>query len=198
VLCCLEGRSQEEAARLLGWTAGSLQGRLERGRRRLHTRLERRGLTLAATLAAAEVSRGAAAAGMSTVRTAATVRAALGLAAGQGADTAEVSAGVWALAQEGLKGTAAAKAPLALALLLAVGMVAAGVVSLAYQAPATREPEGHPGAQPQSQEEKHQSRLDRYGDPLPPGAPWRAWGRSAGASAPSGLSTWPSPRTARR
>src|SRR5262249_11822915 len=36
ILCSLEGRSQEEAARLLGWSPGSLQGRLERGRKRLH------------------------------------------------------------------------------------------------------------------------------------------------------------------
>jgi RNA polymerase sigma factor (sigma-70 family) len=47
VLCCLEGRSQEEAAALLGWTAGSVRGRLERGRAKLAARLARRGLTLA-------------------------------------------------------------------------------------------------------------------------------------------------------
>ena len=33
VLCCLEGLSQEEAARQLGWTPGSVKGRLERGRK---------------------------------------------------------------------------------------------------------------------------------------------------------------------
>ena len=32
ILCCLEGFSQEEAAERLGWTQGSVKGRLERGR----------------------------------------------------------------------------------------------------------------------------------------------------------------------
>jgi RNA polymerase sigma factor (sigma-70 family) len=47
ILCCLEGRSQDEAAALLGWSPGSLRGRLERGRKRLRERLARRGLSLA-------------------------------------------------------------------------------------------------------------------------------------------------------
>src|SRR5215472_11706122 len=42
LLCCVEGRSQEEAAELLGWTPGSVKGRLERGRVKLHARLRRR------------------------------------------------------------------------------------------------------------------------------------------------------------
>jgi RNA polymerase sigma factor (sigma-70 family) len=57
LLCCLEGLSQEEAAHRLGWTPGSVKGRLERGRKKLHARLTRRGLTLPAALAAVEVSR---------------------------------------------------------------------------------------------------------------------------------------------
>ena len=43
ILCCLEGRSQDEAATLLGWTTGSVKGRLERGRKRLKERLSRVG-----------------------------------------------------------------------------------------------------------------------------------------------------------
>src|SRR5207248_11258907 len=57
ILCCLEGYSQEEAARRLGWTPGSVKGRLERGRARLHARLVGRGLNLSAALAAAEAVR---------------------------------------------------------------------------------------------------------------------------------------------
>ena len=49
IACGLEGRSQDEAAQLLGWTPGQVRGRLERGRRRLEERLSRRGLALTAS-----------------------------------------------------------------------------------------------------------------------------------------------------
>src|SRR5262249_54482820 len=50
VLCYLEGRTRDETAGLLGWSAGSVKGRLERGRELLRQRLLRRGLTLGAAL----------------------------------------------------------------------------------------------------------------------------------------------------
>jgi len=53
VLCYLHGLSRDEAALQLGWSAGVLKGRLERGRSRLRARLKRRGLTLSAGLLAA-------------------------------------------------------------------------------------------------------------------------------------------------
>jgi DNA-directed RNA polymerase specialized sigma24 family protein len=56
ILCCLEGRSREEAAAQLGWTPSSLKGRLERGRKHLQARLARRGLKLSVALAALEAS----------------------------------------------------------------------------------------------------------------------------------------------
>src|SRR5262249_35280812 len=46
VLCYLEGETQDEAARRLGWPRGTLKRRLERGRDRLRVRLSRRGVTL--------------------------------------------------------------------------------------------------------------------------------------------------------
>jgi RNA polymerase sigma factor (sigma-70 family) len=46
LLCVLQERPVEEAARLLGWSAGSVRGRLARGRERLRQRLTRRGLAL--------------------------------------------------------------------------------------------------------------------------------------------------------
>ncbi len=50
ILCCLEGLSQEEAARHLSCSADAVRGRLERGRQRLRLRLETRGMTLPAAL----------------------------------------------------------------------------------------------------------------------------------------------------
>jgi RNA polymerase sigma factor (sigma-70 family) len=52
VLCYLAGRSQQQAARELGLSFGTLRRRLARGRERLRGRLLRRGLAPAALLAA--------------------------------------------------------------------------------------------------------------------------------------------------
>ena len=43
VLCYWQGLTQADAARRLGWSAGAVKGRLERGRTRLAERLRRRG-----------------------------------------------------------------------------------------------------------------------------------------------------------
>src|SRR5262245_29595041 len=50
VLCYLEGRTQDEAARQLGWSLNTLRRRLAQGRRLLEARLRGRGVTLSAAL----------------------------------------------------------------------------------------------------------------------------------------------------
>jgi RNA polymerase sigma factor (sigma-70 family) len=130
VLCCLEGLSQEEAARRLGCTAGAVKGRLERGRQRLHDRLARRGLTLSAVLGAAVAARGAAAAGLP----AATARAATLFAAGEAAEGI-ISAEAAALTKGALSAMLHTKIRRVTATVLALALTGlAGVVLAARQA----------------------------------------------------------------
>jgi RNA polymerase sigma factor (sigma-70 family) len=56
VLCCLQGLTQPQAARQLGWPLGTVQSRLARGRERLRDRLARRGLSPSPALATSAAS----------------------------------------------------------------------------------------------------------------------------------------------
>ncbi|HEY2910783.1 MAG TPA: efflux RND transporter periplasmic adaptor subunit [Gemmataceae bacterium] len=56
IVCCLEGRSRDEAAAQLQWTEGQVKGRLERAREMLRVRLARRGVELGGLLLAAAIT----------------------------------------------------------------------------------------------------------------------------------------------
>jgi WD40 repeat protein len=161
VLCCLEGHPQEEAARMLGCTAGSLKGHLERGRKRRHARLTRRGIALSAALALVAVSRGEV---VSALLRQSAMCAALG---GAGGSPLAV-----ALAASVLKGTFAAKLAGVTALVLTMAL-GASVVALVYRTPA-RLPDDKPPAAPaapkKADADKPERRVDALGDPLPAGA----------------------------
>ncbi len=160
VLCCLEGRTQDEAARLLGWTAGSLRGHLERGRNRLQARLLRRGITLPAALAVLTVSRSEAA---SALLLHSTVKAALN--SGMGNSSA-------VLAQSVLQTMVVSKVAKALTVALTIVLAASAAVTLTYRAPREEPPEDKTQAVPVARKNSEAPRaaVDRFGDPLPPHA----------------------------
>jgi hypothetical protein len=60
LLCYFQGKTHDEAARLLGCPRGTVAVRLQRARQRLHDRLTRRGLTLSAAALTTALSAGAA------------------------------------------------------------------------------------------------------------------------------------------
>lgn len=157
ILCGLEGLTHAQAARRLGWTPGSVKGRLLRGRQRLQERLERRGLMLPAGLLVLT-----AAASVPSTLTAATVDAAMRGTA------REIGVGLLT------KAASLIKPRIGLGVLLAT-VIAAGAGTLALQAPPTQQSSAETPAKPDKtpSEGKKEARRDRYGDPLPPGARMR-------------------------
>ena len=154
ILCGLEGLTNDQAARHLGWTHGSVKGRLLRGRQRLQEQLARRGLMLSAGLLVLTAT-----ASVPSTLASATVDAAM-----RGA-VIEIGTGLLA------KAAALIKLRIGLGLLLAT-VLAAGVGTWALQTPPAEQPSAEPQTNPDKarSEEKKEVRLDRYGDPLPPGA----------------------------
>lgn len=127
VLCCVEGLSLEEAAGRLGWTAGSVKGRLERGRVRLQARLMRRGLTIGLGLGAVEAARGLAEGTLAPCLANSTVRA--GMAFARGSSTG-ISAEAVRLAMDLLRGSAWLRGMLTWMCMLGVGFAALGTAAL--------------------------------------------------------------------
>ncbi len=150
VLCCLEGKTYEQASADLRCRPGTISRRLAKARELLRTRLKRRGLVLPPGLLAAALSQEAAPAAVPASLIASTVKAALACAAGKAA-AAAIPARVAALAEGGLKAMTTSKAKVALALLLAAGLVCAGAATLAQSAPGGRPEAARPaqaGAKP--------------------------------------------------
>ena len=77
ILCDLEGRSHEQAARHLGWPIGTVKSRQARGRDRLRDRLRRRGIAPHASLLAAAMRPEPASALVSPAVVDSTIRAAI-------------------------------------------------------------------------------------------------------------------------
>jgi RNA polymerase sigma-70 factor (ECF subfamily) len=97
VLCYLQGLTNEEAARRLGWPVGSMSTRLARGRELLHQRLKNRCPLLSAGLLATALPQHAGPTPLPGGLADATVRAAMSLFAGKTAVAAAVSPDIRAL-----------------------------------------------------------------------------------------------------
>lgn len=131
VLCYLQGKTNEEAARELGWPVGTVKSSLARARECLRGRLE--GLGLAGTLTLLGTGRVHAA--VPPTLAAATTRSAIAFATGQAAGKL-VSASVAGLVEGGLRNMGTSKTQVALTLGLAVALLGggAGLVLLKTQA----------------------------------------------------------------
>jgi RNA polymerase sigma factor (sigma-70 family) len=140
VLCALEGLTQEQAARQLGWPIGTVQSRLARGRARLRTRLIRRGVAPGVALAALAPSARAVAASVPPSLADSTVRGAVPIAAAMAPATIAglYSARVIALTEGVLRSMILTKLKLAAFGLLSIGLLATGVGLRAGQEHANR------------------------------------------------------------
>jgi RNA polymerase sigma factor (sigma-70 family) len=125
VLCGLEEKSLDEAARLLGWTRWTVKGRLQRGREQLRSRLCRRGLDLSSGLFGTALGLNAASGQVPATLADSTLQAALKVAGGQGVKAGGVSAKVAALVQGATKTMFRSKFKVATVVLLALTLGAA-------------------------------------------------------------------------
>lgn len=159
VLCCLEGRTRDEAAAILGCSVAAIKSRLERSRNLLRRRLEQRGFGLPAAFLV------------------------LGLTGGQ------ISASLRAKALHCVLGSApfavaalvpaagvslASKLTLTAMSFVMVGVLGFGAVHVMQAEPSQDTVVQAKAIAPKSPQpaaaEKPQPRLDRFGDPLPAGA----------------------------
>jgi WD40 repeat protein len=171
ILCCLEGRSREEAAQQLGWSPGRLKGRLERGRQMLRSRLLRRGVTPSLVLGASLLLEGQAGAAVPATLREACVRAAVALQEG---GSGMISAQAMVLMQATTQAMLRSKIKTVLALLLAATLFSAGAGTVAHQFLADKKQptavaEKNTGDPPQHAAEPA-GPVDHHGDPLPAGA----------------------------
>jgi RNA polymerase sigma factor (sigma-70 family) len=118
VLCHLEGKTNEEAAQLLGCPKGTVLSRLSRARELLRARLTKRGITLSTATLAALVTGPAASASVPMVLAQATLQSAAAFTAG-----GIIAAPLLTLTEGVLHAMFAAKVKLAAAVLIGVTLI---------------------------------------------------------------------------
>jgi RNA polymerase sigma factor (sigma-70 family) len=176
LLCYLQGKTNGDAARELGWRPGSMSRRLARGRELLRQRLVKRGVALtAAGLALFLTQRGTAA--LPAALVAETVRVGL-LMAGGATLAGTVSARIAVLVEGAVKEMFLLKLKVVAAVLLVFGIAGAGAAvrpesPAAPPAPPATETPAQPPAPPTPKPEEEPAKkatADLQGDPLPAGA----------------------------
>jgi RNA polymerase sigma factor (sigma-70 family) len=170
VLCCLEGKTRDEAAGLLGWSSSLIKSRLEEARGRLRGRLARRGLALSMPLLATALARQAASAAVAPSLAAATVRAAVLWVGGKAVTAGVVPAPVAALTEGVVQAMWVSKMKLAAAVVLAVSLVGAGGGLVIHRTLAA----GEQGAQTSRQgTEADRPNQEKGADQAAPGPRWK-------------------------
>jgi RNA polymerase sigma factor (sigma-70 family) len=168
VLCYLQGKTNEEAARELGCPKGTILSRLAWARARLRERLTRRGLNAAPVLGAVLAEQANAA--LPALPVAATVHAALLFKAGKTAAAPLVID----LADTTIRAMSVTRLKSAIVVLLALGIVAAAVtVAVPRLLPAEQPPLGASGTTGPAVLDAEPTKLpymEVSGDPLPAGA----------------------------
>jgi RNA polymerase sigma factor (sigma-70 family) len=181
VLHYLEGKTVPQVAQGLGWTPGTVAGRLARARERLRAGLTRRGVTLTAATLAAALSQQAGAGVLPATLVKSAVKVTTLFVLGHAAVPGAVAPKAAALAKAVLHAMLLTKLKVAAGVLLAVAVTATGAGILSHHVVAGKQAaEGQidvpqPTVQvadlsPQKPVEEQRTRTDRYGDPLPEGA----------------------------
>jgi WD40 repeat protein len=170
VLCYLERKTYDEAARELGCPKISLAKHLARAKELLRRKLERRGITLSAAALTTSLAEMGSAAPMPALLTIKTIKAGALVAAGKSV-TSCLSTGAIALAEEAVAGMLGVKGKLAL-MVLVLGL-AAGGAGWAGGGFGQKVEQAAPAQAPLAKERgpaKKEPAFDQFGDPLPEGA----------------------------
>jgi RNA polymerase sigma factor (sigma-70 family) len=169
VLCYLEGLTQDEASRRLGWPRGTLKRRLEAGRDRLRVRLTQRGVTLSAGLFTVALTESATRGAVPEALRGATVMAGMQFLT---CETVALTASRAVLLAKGaLQTMLTTKLNFVAILILLFGcaVTAAGLV-IPLVSPENQPKNKAEAPAPARPAQISQLRKDLYGDPLPKGA----------------------------
>jgi RNA polymerase sigma factor (sigma-70 family) len=148
VLCYLEGKTNEQAAHILGCPVGSMSARLSHARERLRAGLARRGYAVGTAAVAAALSTAAAHAAVPPSLLLHTARAAIWFSTKQSTGAALPSAAAVALARGACRAMLLNKLKIAAAVLLLTALLGAGArMLLTAQTPPTPPVQASPPAQ---------------------------------------------------